>query len=106
MQKVGNLKKSIFKDWKRLCWGREKTVTKSSISAQLLSRLNTSFNQKLWKTKLFVHCSFNGILGNLDLEISSPMCPGWVHQYLGMVRRFRGDDPRFGDFQSDWVPLL
>ncbi len=23
-----------------------------------------------------------------------------------MVRRFRSDVPRFGDFQSDWVPFL
>ncbi len=26
--------------------------------------------------------------------------------YLGMVGRFRGDDSRFGDFQSDWVLIL
>ncbi len=26
-------------------------------------------------------------------------------EYLGMVGRFRGDDPRFWDFQSDWVPF-
>ncbi len=31
---------------------------------------------------------------------------GVVLPYLGMVVRFRGDDPRFGDFQSDWVPIL
>ncbi len=41
---------------------------------------------------------------------------GVEHPYLGMVGRFRGDDPRFGDFQSigslfynstesDWPPL-
>ncbi len=30
---------------------------------------------------------------------------GGVHPYLGMVGRFRGDDPRFGDFQSDMVPI-
>ncbi len=28
-----------------------------------------------------------------------------VLPYLGMVRRFFGDDPRFWDFQSDWVPF-
>ncbi len=28
-----------------------------------------------------------------------------VLPYLGMVGRFRGDDPRVGDFQSDWVPF-
>ncbi len=32
--------------------------------------------------------------------------PGWVLPYLGMVGRFRGHDPHFGDFQSDWVPIL
>ncbi len=32
--------------------------------------------------------------------------PGWVLPYLGMVGRFRGDDPSLGDFQSDWVPIL
>ncbi len=32
--------------------------------------------------------------------------PGGVHPYLGMVGRFRGDDPRVLDFQSDWVPIL
>ncbi len=26
--------------------------------------------------------------------------------YLGMVGRFRGDDPHFGGFQTDWVPIL
>ncbi len=24
----------------------------------------------------------------------------------GMIRRFRSDDTHFGDFQSDWVPIL
>ncbi len=32
--------------------------------------------------------------------------PGWVLPYLGMVGRFCGDGPGFGDFQSDWVPIL
>ncbi len=27
---------------------------------------------------------------------------GWVLPYLGLVGRFHGDDPRLGDFQSDW----
>ncbi len=31
---------------------------------------------------------------------------GWVFTYLGMVGRFLSDDPHFGDFQSDWVPIL
>ncbi len=31
---------------------------------------------------------------------------GGVLPYLGMVGKFRGYDPRFGDFQSDWVPIL
>ncbi len=31
---------------------------------------------------------------------------GEVNPYLDMVGRFRGDDPRFGDFQSDWIPIL
>ncbi len=31
---------------------------------------------------------------------------GWVLPYLCMVGRFHADDPRFGDFQSDWVPIL
>ncbi len=31
---------------------------------------------------------------------------GWELPYLGMVGRFRGDDPCFRDFQSDWVPVL
>ncbi len=30
---------------------------------------------------------------------------GIVLPYLGLVRRFRGDDPHFGDFQSDLVPI-
>ncbi len=29
-----------------------------------------------------------------------------VLPYLCMVGRFRSDDPRFWDFQSDWVPIL
>ncbi len=29
-----------------------------------------------------------------------------VLPYLGMIGRFCGDDPRFGDFQSQWVPIL
>ncbi len=29
-----------------------------------------------------------------------------VITYLGMVERFRGDDPRFWDFRSDWVYIL
>ncbi len=32
--------------------------------------------------------------------------PGWVLPYLGMVGRFRGDDPRFRDFQSDYISKL
>ncbi len=32
-------------------------------------------------------------------------CPG-VLPYLGMVGRFHGDDPCFGDLQSEWVPIL
>ncbi len=28
---------------------------------------------------------------------------GWVLPYLGMVGRFRSDDPHFGHFQSDWI---
>ncbi len=31
--------------------------------------------------------------------------PGWVLSYWSMVGRFHGDDPRFGYFQSDWVPF-
>ncbi len=31
---------------------------------------------------------------------------GGVLPYLCMVGRFCGDDPRFCDFQSDWVPIL
>ncbi len=31
---------------------------------------------------------------------------GGVLPYLGMVGRFRGDDPRFWEFRSDWVPIL
>ncbi len=34
------------------------------------------------------------------------LCPGWVLPYLGMVGTFRGDDPHFGDFQSDVVLIL
>ncbi len=29
-----------------------------------------------------------------------------VLPYLGIIGRFRGNDPRFGDFQSDYVPIL
>ncbi len=29
-----------------------------------------------------------------------------IHFTLGMVGRFPGDDPRLGDFQSDWLPIL
>ncbi len=32
--------------------------------------------------------------------------PWGVLPYLVMVGRFSGDDPRFWDFQSDWVPIL
>ncbi len=32
--------------------------------------------------------------------------PEWVLPYLGMVGRFRNDEPRFGDFQSNWVLIL
>ncbi len=31
---------------------------------------------------------------------------GWVLPYLGMAGRFCGDDPRFWNFESDWVPIL
>ncbi len=41
----------------------------------------------------------------VPLQVGSS--PGWgVLLYLGMVGRFCGDDPIFGDFQSDWVPIL
>ncbi len=32
--------------------------------------------------------------------------PWGVLPYLCMVARFNGDDPHFGDFQSDWVSIL
>ncbi len=32
--------------------------------------------------------------------------PGWVLPYLGIVGRFRGDEPHVWDFQSSWVPIL
>ncbi len=35
-----------------------------------------------------------------------PRGGGGVLTYLGMVERFRGDDPRFWDFLSDWVYIL
>ncbi len=35
-----------------------------------------------------------------------PAAPVWVLPYLGMVGRFHGDDPHFGNFQSEWVPTL
>ncbi len=54
--------------------------------------------------------------GSLQLHVAGLCCvarmgesnthPGWVLPYLGMVRRIRGDDPRFFNFQSDWVPML
>ncbi len=62
-----------------------------------------------------------GLLGECTCSCSRPLnwfiaffwrgeCPGGggggVHPYLGIVGRFRGDDPRFWDFQSDWVPIL
>ncbi len=32
---------------------------------------------------------------------------GWgVLPYLGMVGKFCSDDPHFGYYQSDWVPIL
>ncbi len=31
---------------------------------------------------------------------------GVLFPYMGMVRRYRGDDPPFGDLQYDWVPIL
>ncbi len=33
---------------------------------------------------------------------------GWwvILPYVGMVGRFCGDNHRFGDIQSDWVPIL
>ncbi len=31
------------------------------------------------------------------IEAAGDVIPGWILPYLGMVGRFRGDDPRFGD---------
>ncbi len=31
---------------------------------------------------------------------------GWVLPHLGMVGRFRGDEPRFWYFKSEWVPIF
>ncbi len=43
---------------------------------------------------------------DLIIELSTGVGEGGGHfPYLGMVRRFRGDDPLFY-FQSDWVPIL
>ncbi len=48
------------------------------------------------------------IVVNLDCRSwysAPPPTPHRVLPYLGMAGRFRGDDPRFWDFLSDWVPV-
>ncbi len=51
-------------------------------------------------------CTFLSVFINQHFAKTPPGGGGGVYPYLGMVGRFRGDDPRFGDFQSDWVPIL
>ncbi len=41
-----------------------------------------------------------------DLNPLIGQVPGRVLPYLGMVGRFHGDDLRFGDFQSECVPIF
>ncbi len=43
---------------------------------------------------------------NVTMAVQSTCTPEWVLPYLDMVRRVHGDDTHFGDFQSDWVPIL
>ncbi len=45
-------------------------------------------------------------LCNLSLEVQGPFMGERVLPFLGMVGRFRGDDPRFCDCQSDLVPIV
>ncbi len=59
---------------------------------------------------------FNALIKKI-IFLRGLICPCyWLHvrcqsenqvlPYLGMVGRFHGDDPCFGDFQFDWVPFL
>ncbi len=61
---------------------------------------------ELWMVRPYVNllathidlCSIEYSLGDAP--------PRGVLTYLGMVERFRGYDPRFWDFRSDWVYIL
>ncbi len=56
---------------------------------------NGSVRQQMWNNASFIHAA----------HAHFPRGGGEL-PYLDMVGRFSGDDPRFGDFQSDWVPIL
>ncbi len=51
-----------------------------------------------------INCLYNP--GHVTLSCVEVGPVAGLHPYLCMVGRFRGDDPRFGDFRSDWVPIL
>ncbi len=74
------------------------------------------FTQPLWNTEVSLSSEWRlGI--NFTLKVYKRLFLAlWVLQYLGIVGRFRGDDPRFGGFnpigslfytstQSDWPSL-
>ncbi len=90
------------------------TPTFSYLKSNLLIKMSLVMNS-LWHIKLDklsadLKCFF--IYTHVGADewwwsgLGSRRGGGDVLPYLDMVGRFRGDDPPFLDFQSDWVPIL
>ncbi len=61
---------------------------------------------ELWYLSYILRGSTDNILSKNPNILPSTIRGEVVLPYLGMVEWFRGNDPRFGDFQSHWFPIL
>ncbi len=74
-------------------------------------------HQTIFQLQCFVllnNHQYNYNITNYFLSIQSPQfitclpdgTPWWVRPHLDITGRFRGGEPCFGDFQSNWIPIL
>ncbi len=88
------------------------TVSRFDMSSELSKDVTC---QKIWTVRW---CELSGDVNchrmkpvskyEMSKDVNCPRGGGGtpILRHGRMVGRFRGDDPRFGDFQSDWVPIL
>ncbi len=71
-------------------------------NSQYLEYTYLLLNSVVWLASWYYYCDIR----QYTITAYHGSTPGWVLPYLGKVGRFCGDDSHFGDFQSDWVPIL